>query len=245
MLLNARTILNPLQKTERILLAIEDITERKQAQASSARLAAIVESSDDAIIGKNLLGVVISWNMGAQQLFGYTAQEAMGQPVAILIPPDRLDEEPRMLEQLRQGKKMDRYQTIRRRKDGSRVDVSLTVSPIKDAQGRLIGASEIARDITERELLEAAIRQNEALSSTILEQAPSACISSTPNSACGRSTPGAAVVQRGEVAVGRDFFRSHHDPFGSEIGGQVADIFRHTLETGEQVHLARVFQTTL
>ena len=235
MLLNARLIEDPLHKTERILLAIEDITERTQAQASSARLAAIVESSDDAIIGKNLLGVVISWNMGAQQLFGYTAQEAMGQPVAILIPPDRLDEEPRMLEQLRQGKKMDRYQTIRRRKDGSRVDVSLTVSPIKDAQGRLIGASEIARDITERELLEAAIRQNEALFSTILEQAPVGMYIVDAQFRMQQvNSLALPVFNEVKPLFGRDFSEVITILWGSEVGEQVADIFRHTLETGEQ-----------
>ncbi len=234
MLLNARRIEDPLSKAERILLAMEDITERKERDAVKARLSAIVESSDDAIIGKNLLGVVTSWNMGAQRLFGYTAQEAMGQPVAILIPPDRLDEEPRMLEQLRHGEKMDRYQTIRRRKDGSRVDVSLTVSPIKDAQGQLIGASEIARDITERELLEAAIRQNEALFSTILEQAPVGMYIVDAQFRM-RQVNSLALPLFNEVKplFGRDFSEVITILWGSEVGGQVADIFRHTLETGE------------
>jgi PAS domain S-box-containing protein len=194
-----------------------------------------VESSDDAIIGKNLLGVVTSWNMGAQRLFGYTAQEAMGQPVAILIPPDRLDEEPRMLEQLRQGEKMDRYQTIRRRKDGSRVDVSLTVSPINDAQGQLIGASEIARDITERELLEAAIRQNESLFSAILEQAPVGMYIVDAQFRLQQvNSLALPVFNEVKPLFGRDFSEVIKILWGSEVGGQVADIFRHTLETGEQ-----------
>ena len=172
MLLNARRIEDPRHKTARILLAIEDITERKQVEISSARLAAIVESSDDAIFGKDLRGILISWNQGAQRLFGYTPQEAMGQSAAILTPPDRPGEEAHMLERIKRGESTNHCQTVRRRKDGTLVHVSLTVSPIKNAQGELIGASEIARDISERELLEAAMRQNEALFSTILEQAP-------------------------------------------------------------------------
>ena len=234
MLLNARLIEDPLHKTERILLAIEDITERKQAQASSARLAAIVESSDDAIVSKDLGGIITSWNQGAQRLFGYTAQEAMGQPAAILIPPDRPDEEPRMLERIGDGQST-RCDTVRRRKDGGRVDVSLTVSPIKDAQGQLIGVSEIARDITTRELLEAAVRQNEALFSTILEQAPVGMYivdaQFRVQQVNSRALP---LFREVKSLIGRDFSEVITILWGSEVGGQVADIFRHTLETGVQ-----------
>lgn len=115
----------------------------------SARLAAIVESSDDAIISKDLNGIIMSWNRGAQRLFGYTAEDMIGQPVQRLIPKDRFDEEPRILEQIRQGHRIDHYETVRQRKNGSLVDISLTVSPIKDGRGRIVGASKIARDITE------------------------------------------------------------------------------------------------
>ena len=115
-----------------------------------SRLAAIVESSDDAIISKDLNGCIMSWNQGAQRLFGYTAQEMIGQPVHRLIPQDRLDEEPRILERLRLGQRIDHYETVRQRKDGTMIDVSLSVSPIKDREGRIVGASKIAREISER-----------------------------------------------------------------------------------------------
>ncbi len=234
MLLNARLIEDPLHKTERILLAIEDITERKQAEALSTRLAAIVESSDDAIVSKDLLGIMTSWNQGAQRLFGYTAQEAIGQPTAILIPLDRKDEEPRILERIRRGESTNRYHTVRRRKDGSRVNVSLTVSPIKDAQGQIIGASKIAHDITERELLDAAIRQNEALFSTILEQAPVGMYivdaQFRVQQVNSRALP---VFNEVKPLIGRDFSEVITILWGAEVGGQVTNIFRHTLETGE------------
>jgi PAS domain S-box-containing protein len=127
-----------------------DITERKQAEHLAQRLAAIVESSDDAIVSKDLNGIITTWNPGSERLFGYTAKEAIGKPVTILIPADRQDEEPGILERIRRGERTDHYETIRRRKDGSLIDISLTVSPIKDVGGRVIGASKIARDITER-----------------------------------------------------------------------------------------------
>ena len=127
-----------------------DITARKDAEEGRARLSAIVESSDDAIISKDLNGVITSWNAGAERLFGYTAAEAVGQPVTLLIPPERVDEEPAVLARIRRGEVVEHYETVRRRKDGTLVDVSLKVSPILDRQGQVVGASKIARDITER-----------------------------------------------------------------------------------------------
>ncbi len=125
-----------------------DITERKQAEMAAKRLAAIVESSDDAIIGKDLNGVVTSWNSGAERLFGYTAEEMIGTEISRLVPPERPDEEPAILARLRRGEFIDHYETVRLTKDGSRIHVALTVSPIVDG-GKVIGASKIARDITQ------------------------------------------------------------------------------------------------
>jgi PAS domain S-box-containing protein len=139
-----------------------DFIERKGAEAARAMLAAIVESSDDAIISKGLDGIITSWNQSAERLFGYTAAEAVGQPITMLIPPERLEEEPRILEQLTRGERVDHFETIRMRKDGSRLDLSLTISPVKDAEGRIIGASKIARDITERKAAEQAVQQAQA-----------------------------------------------------------------------------------
>ena len=127
-----------------------DITERKQAEARSAHLAAIVQSSDDAIISTDLQGVILSWNQSAERLFGYTAEDMIGQPIYQLIPPPRAHEEDRILEQVSKGNRLHHYETVRRRKDGRLIDVSLTVSPIKDTQGRIIGASKISRDITDQ-----------------------------------------------------------------------------------------------
>jgi PAS domain S-box-containing protein len=135
-----------------------DITDRKHAEQASARLAAIVASSDDSIVSKDLNGIITSWNESAERLFGYTADEVLGRPVTILIPPDRLNEEPHILNRLRRGDRVDHFETVRMRKDGSLVDISLTISPVKDSLGRVIGASKIARDVTDRKRTEAALR---------------------------------------------------------------------------------------
>ena len=124
---------------------------------TSRQLSAIVESSDDAIISKNLDGIITSWNRGAQTLFGYSSEEMVGKPVSILIPPDRANEEPSILERLRRGERIDHYETVRHRKDGSQIEISLTISPVKNAAGVIVGASKIARDITERKQSEAQI----------------------------------------------------------------------------------------
>jgi PAS domain S-box-containing protein len=124
---------------------------------ATQRIASIVESSDDAIISKDLNGVITSWNNGAERIFGYTTEEVVGKSVTILIPPDRQDEEPAILERIRRGERVEHYETIRMRKHGSRVNISLTISPVKNAGGKIIGASKIARDITERKHSEAQI----------------------------------------------------------------------------------------
>ena len=125
---------------------------------SNAWLAAIVESSDDAIVGETLTGNIVSWNAGAERLFGYTVEEVLGRPVAILAAPDRIDEMPIILDRLRQGQRVDRFETVRRRKNGTLVPVSLTVSPVRNDAGQIIGASKIARDISERRRTEERLR---------------------------------------------------------------------------------------
>src|SRR3989442_5787906 len=136
-----------------------DISERQQSDELRARLAAIVDSSDDAIVSKTLDGVVTSWNRGAENLFGYTAAEAIGQHIFLIIPEDRRVEEEGVLTRLRRGERIDHFETVRRTKDGRQVHISLTVSPVRDARGTLIGASKVARDITERILAEEALRR--------------------------------------------------------------------------------------
>jgi PAS domain S-box-containing protein len=154
----------PHQPTQRALWRLDvlarqaaDLIECTRAEAvlreSNDQLrwyASIVENSDDSIITKDLDGIIKSWNKAAERVFGYTAEEAVGQPITILIPLERLDEEPTILERIRRGERTDHYETIRQRKDGSLIDISLTVSPVKNAQGEIVGASKIARDITDR-----------------------------------------------------------------------------------------------
>ncbi|MBV8358482.1 MAG: PAS domain-containing sensor histidine kinase [Deltaproteobacteria bacterium] len=136
-------------------LQSSDATSTKSPAGSIlSPLSAIVDSSDDAIVSKTLEGTIISWNRGAEQIFGYTAEEVIGKPITIIIPPDRLYEEAEVLARVRSGRKVDHYETVRRAKDGHMIDISLTVSPIRDYSGHIIGASKIARDITDRKRLE-------------------------------------------------------------------------------------------
>ena len=136
---------------------------------TKAQLAAIVESSDDAIMSTDLNGIILSWNAGAERLFGYTAEEAVGQSVTMVIPLDRLDEEPRILERIRRGE-YTQYETVRHRKDGTLVDISLSISPIIDAFGKIVGASKIARDIAERKRAEEALRLSHVSLEHLVEQ---------------------------------------------------------------------------
>ena len=127
-----------------------DMSERHRAERVSRHLVAIVESSDDAIISKDLNGLIASWNRSAERLFGYTEAEVIGKPITILIPPERLEEEVDILDRIRRGERIEHFETKRRCKDGSLVDISLSISPITDESGRIIGASKIARDISEQ-----------------------------------------------------------------------------------------------
>jgi PAS domain S-box-containing protein len=132
------------------VLVFRDITVRRKAEITQRLLAAIVESSDDAVISKDVNGIVTSWNKGAERIFGYSAEEMIGKPIAIIAAPDRLDEMPRILERVMRGERIDHFETVRKAKDGKLVSISLTVSPIHDEEGRVVGASKVARDITEQ-----------------------------------------------------------------------------------------------
>jgi PAS domain S-box-containing protein len=131
-------------------LLLVEINLRRESRLALGQLASVVETSDDAIITKDLNGIVTSWNKGAERIFGYEANEIIGKPISLLIPPDRPDEEPSILARLREGQRIEHYETVRRRKTGELIDISLSVSPLADATGKIVGASKIARDITVR-----------------------------------------------------------------------------------------------
>jgi PAS domain S-box-containing protein len=146
-----------------IVVTFHDVTERKQAERTTSLLAAIVDSSDDAILSKKLDGTITSWNHSAERLFGYKAEEAVGQHITLIVPWERRSEEEDILRRLAGGERVDHFETVRKRKDGTTLDVSLTISPIRDAAGKVIGASKVARDITERKLAEQALSEQARL----------------------------------------------------------------------------------
>ena len=160
--LGRRIVARAFPSDEGISVFYQDVTEQRRAARQAARLAAIVESTSDAVFSKSLDGIVESWNAGAERLYGYPADEMVGRPVSVLAPEDRADEIPAILRRLAAGERIESFETVRKRKDGALVDVLLTLSPILDGEGRVVSASTIARDITGRKRTEAALRESEA-----------------------------------------------------------------------------------
>lgn len=209
--------------------------ERKM-RLDSERLAAIVTSSDDAIISKNLDGIITTWNKGAERIFGYTAEETIGQPITIIIPPDRRGEEIDIISRLRRGERIDHFQTVRMRKDGSTLDASLTISPIRDASGRVIGASKVARDISQQSRIERALRESEERFRAIVETTPECVKLIDPNgvllhmNSSGLQMIGAASR---EAVVGKSVYDliapEHRDKF-REFNQRICSGERGTLE---------------
>jgi len=181
-----------------------DITERRRAEEARARLAAIVESSDDAICSMSLDGVIQTWNAGAERVFGYTAREAIGRPVTLLSPPDRLHENELLLGRLRRGERVENFDTVRTAKDGRRIDVSLTLSPIRDAVGRLVGTAKIARDVTAKKRAEA----DQALLVAVVRSAGEAIVSADPDGVIRSWNPAAEQLfgYTSEEVIGRSNF---------------------------------------
>jgi two-component system sensor kinase FixL len=199
-----------------------DIGAGRSDQLANARLAAIVASSDDAIIGKTIDGIVTDWNHGAQVIFGYSAEEMIGKPVSMLLPPGLENEEEEILVRVRKGEKVDHFETRRRRKDGSIIDVSVTVSPIWDDEGTLIGASKMARDITAAYMAQAELRQREAHLQSVLDTVPDAMVVIDTR---GIMQSFSATAERlfgyaANEAIGRNVsilmpepYRGHHDAY--------------------------------
>jgi PAS domain S-box-containing protein len=169
------------------VLVFRDVSERKRAEEAQLQLAAIVRSSEDAILSKTLDGVIRSWNLAAERLFGYTSEEAIGQNVTLIIPPERIDEEAPILDRLRRGERVEHFETVRIAKDGRRLDISLTVSPLKDHEGRIIGASKIARDITASKRAQEALRESEGLHRFLADLAAATQPLTDPNEVMART----------------------------------------------------------
>lgn len=155
-----------------ILTSGEDVTDRKAAEEKNMRLAAIVESSDDAIIGKDLNGLIHFWNQGAEKMYGYKESEVLGKPITLLIPEEYHNEARQFLKKIKRGEHIEHYETVRLRKDGNLIDVSLTISPIRDGKGSVIGISTIARDITQRKKIEKVLRESEARYRILFDKSP-------------------------------------------------------------------------
>ena len=224
----------PLQNSEGRPLSIltglvRDISHRKRVVEANARLAAIVESSSDAIIGKDINGVVTDWNGGAREIFGYEAEEIIGRPITVLLPLDRQHEESAIMERIRRGDRVEHFESVRRTKDGRRIDVSLTISPIRNANGEIVGASKIAREITERRPIdEAALRQY----ASRLERR----IARELHDEIGQSL----------TAVRITLDRLGRDPTGPEVGRWLADAAALTGTALEQVRdLSRLIRPSL
>ncbi len=221
-------------KIDGAVVLLVDVDAVKRAEQAMAYLGAIVASSDDAIVSKDLDSVITSWNNGAERLFGYAAEDVIYKPIALLIPADRVDEEPGILERIRRGETVDHYETVRERKDGSRVDISMTVSPIKEAAGRIVGTADIFRDITERKRTEEQLRRSAEMFSKLVDLSPYGIYLLDSDLRIQRVSAGAKPVF-GNVRplIGRDFREAVRIIWSEPFASELIDIFRHTLETGE------------
>jgi PAS domain S-box-containing protein len=227
-----------------VVLVFRDVTEQRKAERSMRVLASIVESSNDAIIGKDLSGTITSWNQGAEHIFGYTAAEAVGRPIAILAPPDRADEMPAILERVRRGERIEHFDTVRRGKGGQLVPISLTVSPIKDAEGDIIGASKIARDVSDRKRDEAALWEEKERLHATLTGIGDAVIVTDANGLITMMNPVAQALTGWEnEAAGRpleEVFRIINEQTRQSAAAPVARVLREGTVVGLANHAALV-----
>jgi two-component system, chemotaxis family, CheB/CheR fusion protein len=214
-----------------------DITDRQRAVEDGQRLAAIVESSEDAIISKDLNGIITSWNRGAERLFGYTVDEIVGRPVLTLIPADLQDEEHRIIDSIRRGERIGHYETVRRCKDGSLVEISLTVSPLKNAEGRIIGASKIARDIT---ALRRAQQQQKLLVHEMKHRIKNTL--ATVQAIASQTLQGATREDRQAFVARLQALAGAHDLLTNEDWQRAAlrDIVERALQPFQEKHQARI-----
>ena len=218
-----------------VVCLVTDITARREAGLARARLAAIIDSSDDAIVSKTLDGTITSWNVGAARLFGYTAEEAIGKPITMLIPEDRQHEEQRILERVRHGQAVAPYETIRRHKDGSLFDLSLSVSPIIDQAGKIVGASKIARDITARKRAEQDVRRSREALNGLIDRAPFGIyiVDNELKIAHMNARSRAGAFYNVRPIIGRKLDEVMRIIWPEPVATEIVEAFRETLKTGE------------
>ncbi|HEU5453097.1 MAG TPA: PAS domain S-box protein [Terriglobales bacterium] len=228
-LYNATVFRNEAGEVEGIFAAARDVTERTRAELAARRLAAIVESSDDAIIGKTLEGIVLTWNQGAERLYGYSAAEMVGRSVMAVVPAEHQGEVRELLRRIAAGERIEHHETVRQRKDGSRVDVSVTLSPTKDARGEVTGASTIIRDITERKRAEEAVRRANAYNRSLIEASvdPLVTIGSDGKITDVNAATEAATGCGRQELIGTDFSDYFTDPAQARAGYE--QVFREGL----------------
>ena len=213
---------------------VMDITARKEAELAASRLAAIVEFSDDAIIGKNLDSIITSWNKGAETIFGYSAEEIVGTSIMRLIPFERRNEEALILDKIKSGNSVQHFETQRLTKTGKLIHVSVTASPIKDSMGGIRGVSKTVRDISERKQVEDILRRNEALFSALLSQAPIGVYVVDDQLRMIQVNPKALPAFKNvKPLLGRSFAEVIRILWSKRVADTVETCFRHTLETGE------------
>jgi PAS domain S-box-containing protein len=218
-----------------VVCLVTDITTRMQASHARSRLAAIVDSSDDAIISKTLDGIITTWNRGATKLFGYSADEAVGQPITMLIPEGRQHEEESILARVRQGDSVEPYETVRRRKDGSLLDISLAVSPIINEDGRIVGASKIARDITARKRADEDLRRSREALNGLIDRAPFGIyiVDSQLKIVQMNARSQTGTFYNVRPVIGRDLADVMRTLWPEPVATEIIAAFERTLETGE------------
>ena len=220
-----------------VFAAARDITERKKAEQEWSRLAAIVDSSDDAIIGKTLDGTIVSWNSGAEKIYGYAAAGIVGRHISLLVPPDQVNEVEGILARIRHGDLVHHYETVRIRHDGSPIQVSLTLSPIRNRDGRVVGASTIARDITGRRVAEEAVRRANEYNRSLIEASLDPLVTISPDgtiSDVNEATVRVTGVPRGEL-IGTDFSTYFTEPRKAKAGYET--VFRDGAVTDYELEI--------
>jgi PAS domain S-box-containing protein len=227
-----------------VVLVFRDLTEQRKAEQSARFLASIVESSDDAIIGKDVNGIITSWNQAAERLFGYSTAEAVGHPVAMLAPPDRADEMPALLAQIKRGQRVEHFDTVRRAKDGRFLPISLTVSPIKDEDSNIIGASKIARDISERKRAEEALHEErERLHTTLTSIGDAVIVTDAEGRVTLMNRVAQALTGWKDEATGRhlqEVFRIVNEQTRQPVESPVTKVIREGVVVGLANHTALI-----